>query len=175
MRWPLARRSCCARTEPTGLPSRPWPARVPSSLVTAPPVVSFLVSNEGLQGRIWAYLNRRSEHGLGPFCSQSADPGREGLLSHTREVAGSNPAAPIRRSPQRERNCGRSVRVRGSIRVPFLRRACAIPAVARCASGRPRPYPRPRPCRIRIECRSRETIMTRSRTPASPGGAEIRP
>src|SRR5918994_1448243 len=71
MPWPPARRSCCARTEPTGLPSHPRPARVPSRLVTAAPVVSFLVSNEAQQDRIWAYLNRRSEHGLGLFAAKA--------------------------------------------------------------------------------------------------------
>ena len=65
---------------------------------------------------------------------------------HTREVAGSNPAAPTGRSPQRERDCGRSAGVRGSVRVPFPHRTCTWDGIH--PLGRAAPHYRPIPNRV---------------------------
>jgi len=61
-------------------------------------VVSFLVSNEALRWPIWPYSDLRLHARIRQICRESGDAGLRWPLPHTREVAGSNPAAPIGRT-----------------------------------------------------------------------------
>ncbi len=65
-------------------------------------VVSFLVSNEALRWPIWPYSDLRLHARIRQICRESGDAGLRWPLPHTREVAGSNPAAPIRKVPGKE-------------------------------------------------------------------------
>jgi hypothetical protein len=93
------------------------------------PVVSFFVSNEALQGRIWAYLNRRSEHGLGLFAAKAPiRAAKASCLTRERSLVRTQPRP------------SRKPRLRRPFRVGWC---VAVSARSPCSAARlPRPTPR---------------------------------